>query len=371
MGTDRRSDILLAGLALVAIAHGALFGLAIYGLLALALTVLGESVPSDIPAIAFGVLAGLAFLAIALNRQRVLRDGRYRQWGSQRPPEPLLLERFQRLAAISSLERAPALCVMDNARPGAFAVGRSEKDASVVVTSALVELLDPAELDAVLAHQIATIESGAIKETSFADAVADSVGAIGRLRARLLWEPKKIFRETEEALSMAITLLLIVGVTESTSGPIGVVLTIVAVVLTVILAHTLITSIAGLVQLFLFLAFLGPLTAIEAVLAAPTIVLLSRLISRSRAYEADARSVEITGETAPLVSALLKLRPSELRRPDPGFESELRFALFAPPFLLENRPFPRLYMTHPSIPERIDAIESVDPKPARAAAGRP
>jgi len=51
----------------------------------------------------------------------------------------------------------PKVAVADDRMPNAFAVGRSQKAATVCVTTGLLELLPPAELEGVLAHELAHI----------------------------------------------------------------------------------------------------------------------------------------------------------------------------------------------------------------------
>ena len=41
--------------------------------------------------------------------------------------------------------------------PNAFAMGRSQKSATVVATTGLLELLSPAELEGVMAHELAHV----------------------------------------------------------------------------------------------------------------------------------------------------------------------------------------------------------------------
>lgn len=374
MATGRRSDFLLSTLALVAIVHGALLGLFSFGLLAVGLKALDKGVPPVNLAIAFGALAGLGILGISLNRQRALREGRYRSWGSHSPAEGPLLGRFESLVASSSLLHLPRLCVLESRDPNAFFVGRSRDDATVVVTTELLGLLEPGEQAAVLAHQIAHVESGAIQEIGFADAVADSVRSLAQLRTRVLWGPKKIFTETANVWLLAFVLVFVFQLAQGASEDIGLALTLIGLALLVGLVRAALESFWGMVQAFLFIFFLGPLTVIETVLALPTIVALTRLTSRARVYEADARSVELTGDADALISALEKLQPLEFTPIDSDFEGDLRFALFFAPLppggIWSWRE--RLQLTHPVIPLRIGAIGSgARNRPPQEASRRP
>lgn len=68
--------------------------------------------------------------------------------------EPELHGALDRLCALSGIPK-PKLAVMKAWDPNAFAYGRSPKHAVIVLTQPLVELLDPDELEAVLAHELA------------------------------------------------------------------------------------------------------------------------------------------------------------------------------------------------------------------------
>ena len=84
----------------------------------------------------------------------------------------------------------------------------------------------------------------------------------------------------------------------------------------------------GLAQLFLFTSFYGPMSLVEWALAPPTAFLLSRLVSRARVHEADARCVELLGDCRPLVAALKKARV-HTERANPREELPgRRFSLF-------------------------------------------
>jgi heat shock protein HtpX len=68
--------------------------------------------------------------------------------------EPELHGALDRLCALSGIPK-PRLAVMKAWDPNAFAYGRSPKHAVIVLTRPLVELLEPDELEAVLAHELA------------------------------------------------------------------------------------------------------------------------------------------------------------------------------------------------------------------------
>lgn len=55
---------------------------------------------------------------------------------------------------------APKVFIVDSAMPNAFAIGRNVKHASIIVTKALIELLDKEEIEAVLAHELAHVKNG-------------------------------------------------------------------------------------------------------------------------------------------------------------------------------------------------------------------
>jgi heat shock protein HtpX len=68
--------------------------------------------------------------------------------------EPVLHGALERMCALSGVP-VPKLAVMEARDPNAFAFGRSRQHAVIVVTRPLVDLLEPDELEAVLAHELA------------------------------------------------------------------------------------------------------------------------------------------------------------------------------------------------------------------------
>ncbi len=67
--------------------------------------------------------------------------------------EPELHGMIERLCVQADLPK-PRVCVMETSMPNAFAMGRSRKSTSVTATRGILELLSPAELEGVMAHEL-------------------------------------------------------------------------------------------------------------------------------------------------------------------------------------------------------------------------
>jgi len=67
--------------------------------------------------------------------------------------EPELHGIVERLCVQADLPK-PRVCVMETAMPNAFAMGRSRKKTTVCATRGILELLPPAELEGVMAHEL-------------------------------------------------------------------------------------------------------------------------------------------------------------------------------------------------------------------------
>src|SRR5215212_9373859 len=69
---------------------------------------------------------------------------------------PQLHAMIDRLCVQADLPK-PKVAVAQTSMPNAFAMGRSQKASTVCVTTGIMELLSPAELEGVLAHELAHI----------------------------------------------------------------------------------------------------------------------------------------------------------------------------------------------------------------------
>jgi heat shock protein HtpX len=68
--------------------------------------------------------------------------------------------------------------------PNAFATGRSVRHTSIVVTNALLDLLDNDELEAVIAHELAHVKNG---DTALGSIVAVMAGTLAALATCAFW----------------------------------------------------------------------------------------------------------------------------------------------------------------------------------------
>jgi Zn-dependent protease with chaperone function len=357
----RRSDYMLAGLIAIAVVNGFFLGLTVYGLLAAAIKVVHGHAPPFLLALGVGAVSANYLLVVSLQRERQLRDGEYELWKPlpSAPQEHPLVSRLRGLTKATTLREPPRLGCIATDEKNAFVVGRSREEASIVLTSGLIDGLTRSELDAVLAQQLAHIEQDDVRAVGLADAIADSIEDLARLKGRFLWGPKVLdlvpFLVVFAAMALAVQVM-----PRAESGSVLVGLLVVGVLFWLLYAfwQAVKMSWRGLFQGFLFVSFFGPLSVIEALLAPPTALLLSRLVARARVHEADTRAVELTGDRRSLVSALKHVEEVEARGQSPWL-GERRYSLFVTPAPKAGRWAwaSRQLASHPSIESRLETIE--------------
>lgn len=81
----------------------------------------------------------------------------------------------------------PAVYVVDDPAPNAFAAGRSSDKASVAVTTGLLQKLDRDELEGVIAHEIAHIRNQDVRVMTVAVATVGSIAIISDIFFRMLF----------------------------------------------------------------------------------------------------------------------------------------------------------------------------------------
>ena len=101
--------------------------------------------------IAIFVIAALFAVQVFASDKLALRAVGAREVSPQEAPE--LHAMIERLCIQADLPK-PKVAVMHTSMPNAFAMGRSPKSATVCATTGIMELLSPAELEGVLAHEL-------------------------------------------------------------------------------------------------------------------------------------------------------------------------------------------------------------------------
>jgi Zn-dependent protease with chaperone function len=357
----RRGYLLLFGLGAIAFGNGFFLALTFYGLLVVVLHVFGARPPGFGFAVGAGVLAGGALLALAWSRERALRldlAGDFSRIPSLTPEESPLVDW---LAGLPGEEGpVPALKLIEGGA-NAFAVGRSREQSSIVITTGLLELDRPAQ-EAILAHELAHVRTQDLRATGLADALAGTVEDLAEAKGRIFWGPRRIFVEMLPftiALVAGVLLMPLLPETKSNPGSLAIGFLFVVVLFGYLYAlwRSTVASWRGLLQLFVYCTFLGPLTLLEVVLAPPTAVALSRLLSRGRVYEADETATELIGASQPLVEALQRLAYVE-EAPSEEWFGGLRFSLFVTPRARSGWRgwLEYVFATHPSVGSRLQAL---------------
>lgn len=214
---------------------------------------------------------------------------------------PEYFEIVSRLSSKAGLP-LPAMYVMRDSAPNAFATGRDKHHAAVAVTTGLLTLLSKEELEGVIAHELAHIDN---KDMLLATVVAVLVGSISIAADFAL---RNMFFGSRDS--------------DNRGGGVG--------------------AIIGIVLLILL-----PIVGIIIQLA----------ISRKREFMADASGALLAGKPEGLATALQKISSHK----QPLLKSHVATAhLFISNPLKEKDNhgvgFAKLFMTHPPVTERVNAL---------------
>lgn len=243
-----------------------------------------------LPALLY-VICGAWFAAIFVRRQ----VGAHR---IARADEPRLYRVVEKLAIARGLPM-PSIEVVESRGRNAYAGGFHPRNSVVGVSRGLLEALNDAELEAVLAHEIAHIEARDNRLMTLANLCTGAVASVGR---NLLQSAK--------------------------DNPLG-------IGITIIVFAFFVPAIKSV--LFVTLVF-GTWCIAE---------LMRRLISKKREFIADARAIEIMKSPAALISALRKVAAND--RID-GLTPEVQAMMISNLSDIGAG-------THPSIDARVRAIE--------------
>jgi heat shock protein HtpX len=209
----------------------------------------------------------------------------------------LLFDVVTNLAIAGGIPR-PKIYVINDPAPNAFATGRDPQHAVVCVTSGLRQIMDKAELEGVIAHELSHIGNFDTRLMALVSVLVGVVAMMGDWFMRSLW-----WRDRDDNNSKSGSIFMIFGVV---------------------------------------LAILSPIIA--------TIIQLS--ISRKREFLADASGAYLTRYPEGLARALEKLAAYK-KRPDFANSATAHLFIVNPPGIS------RLFDTHPPIEERIRLLRAM------------
>ena len=224
---------------------------------------------------------------------------------------PRLYHLVQGLAQRAGLPM-PALYVIHEDQPNAFATGRNPENAAVAVNTGLLDLMSEEEIAGVVAHELAHIRH---RDTLIMTITATLAGAIG-----MLAQFGFLFGGRSE------------DGRRNPFGPIGAIL----------------------------LVVVGPIAA----------MLVQMAISRSREYEADRLGAEICGDPRWLANGLARLEQYKQGRVNHLAEAHPASAHMFIINPLSGLRMDSLFTTHPPTEERIRRLLAMAPPPALARGSR-
>src|SRR5215203_7259209 len=213
---------------------------------------------------------------------------------------PQLHAMIDRLCVQADLPK-PKVAVANTRMPNAFALGRSPKSATVCATTGIMELLSPAELEGVMAHELSHVANRDVLVMTLAS-----------------------FFATIAAYIVQFGFLFGGGSSDDDDNPSVMVLFLVSI---------------GVYVVSFF---------------------LMQALSRYREFAADRGSALITGRPSALASALMKISSGMERIPqqDLRASSELSAFYIFPPGVKGS--ISGLFATHPPMEKRIEALQRLE-----------
>lgn len=230
----------------------------------------------------------------------------------QKSDHPVLWQTVENIC-ISTGMPMPKIYIVNDPAPNAFATGRDPEHAVVAATTGLLEIMDPTELMAVMAHEIGHVRNYDIRVSTIVFGLVVAIGFIADIFIRMtFWGAMTGGNNNRRGNNQ--------GGGGGGGNPIVLILGLVAIVLAPIIA-----------------------------------ALVQAAISRQREYLADATSAEITRFPEGLESALAKL--GDYGRPMRRQNSSMAHLWIADP--LKPSLTSRLFSTHPPIPDRIARLQKI------------
>jgi heat shock protein HtpX len=262
---------------------------------------IGALFASGASGITIAVIAGGLFLfQLFASDKLALRAMGAREVSPQEAPEFHAM--IERLCVQADLPK-PRVAIADTSMPNAFAIGRSQKTATVCATTGIMDLLAPAELEGVMAHELTHVQNRDVMVMTIASFFATIASYI--LQFGFFFGGG--FGGSNDDDSPGIAALILVS----------------------------------------FLVYAISFFLLQA-------------LSRYREYAADRGAAVITGRPSALASALLKISGTMERIPQQDLRtSESMNAFFIFP-AGTGKSIAALFATHPPLEKRIAALERLE-----------
>jgi heat shock protein HtpX len=171
----RRAAAVVVGMAVLLVATGVAFGLLLFR----------ESGAWIGALIALGVWAALWVASVQGGDDLFLRMAGAKR--IQHADHPVLANVVEEMSIAAQLPQVPALYVVDDPSPNAFATGRDPRKASVAVTTGLLGLVDRDELQGVVAHEIGHIKNRDVSLLVTAGIMVGAIVFLGEIAWRALY----------------------------------------------------------------------------------------------------------------------------------------------------------------------------------------
>jgi heat shock protein HtpX len=246
------------------------------------------------------IAGGLALFQLFGSDKLALHAMGARQVTPQEAPE--LHAMIERLCVQADLPK-PKVAVADTRMPNAFALGRSPKSATVCATTGIMELLSPAELEGVMAHELTHVANRDVLVMTLAGFFATIAAYI--VQFGFFFGGGGGYGDDDDNPSFIVLFLVSIAV--------------------------------YIISFFLMQA-----------------------LSRYREFAADRGSALITGRPSALASALMKISSGMARIPqkDLRASSELSAFYIFPPTAKNS--IAGLFATHPPMEKRIEALQRLE-----------
>jgi heat shock protein HtpX len=246
------------------------------------------------------VLGGLALAQIFLSDKLGLASMGAKEVSPEEAPG--LHAMIERLCIQADLPK-PKIAVADHPMPNAFAMGRSPRSATVCATTAIMQMLPPNELEAVLAHELTHVKNR--------DVLVMTIASFFATIAALITQFGFFFGGG-------------LGESDEDSGPGFLIVLLVSVAVYII-------------SFFLMLA-----------------------LSRYREFAADRGSALITGRPSALASALIRISRGMETVPEQDLRSTSGLSAFfiIPPSV--KTAAASIFMDHPPLEKRLEQLERLE-----------